>query len=199
MLCNRGPAKFKLSPFHRRAAESYLLSHDTSVSDIVMIGLSFQNPKNFRTWEPFIFWNARFFFWYWTVEQFLNATFFRQISLPKTIEFSFVISNAVVETVRVRINAIRFTFFEADARSFEIRITAWGNQNRWHFSHGFAQTEIVSQNLQHKPWVFWDWSVPSQPWLSLKTQTTIEPIGTINLFLIFAQICSHQIGLEESI
>ena len=124
MLCSLSPAKFKLSPFHRRAAESYLFRPDTSVSDIVKIGLSFQNPKNSRTWEPFIFWNARFFNRYQTVEQFLNATFFRQISLQKTIEFSFVISNAVVETVRVRINAIRFSFFGADVRSFEIRITA---------------------------------------------------------------------------
>ena len=59
MLCNRGHAKFKLSPFHQRAAQSYFFRHDTSVSDIVKIGLSLQNPKNFRTWELFILWNAR--------------------------------------------------------------------------------------------------------------------------------------------
>ena len=64
MLFNCGHAKFKLSPFHRIAAESYLFRHDVSVSDIVKIGLSLQNPKNSRTWEPFIFWNARFFYRY---------------------------------------------------------------------------------------------------------------------------------------
>ena len=52
----------------------------------------------------------------------------------KPLNFSFVLSNAVVEPVRVQINAIRFIFFEADVRSFEIRTTAWRkrNQNRWH-------------------------------------------------------------------
>ena len=44
--------------------ESYFFRHDTSVSDIVKIGLSLQNPKNFRTWEPFIISNARFFHQY---------------------------------------------------------------------------------------------------------------------------------------
>ena len=39
-------------------------------------------------------------------------------------KFSFVLSNAVVETVGVQINTIPFIFFEADVRSFEIRITA---------------------------------------------------------------------------
>ena len=47
----------------------------------------------------------------------------RQYSLPKTIEFLFVLSNAIVDTVRVRINAIPFISFEADVRSFEIRTT----------------------------------------------------------------------------
>ena len=32
--------------------------------------------------------------------------------------------NAVVETLRVLINAIPFIFFEADVRSFEFKITA---------------------------------------------------------------------------
>ena len=57
---------------------SWKFHHDTSVSDIVKVGLSLQNSKNFQTWEPFIFSNARFFYRYETVEQFLNATFFRQ-------------------------------------------------------------------------------------------------------------------------
>ena len=63
-------------------------------------------------------------------------------SLPKTIEpsnFSFILSNVVVDIVRVRINAIRFIFFEADIRNFEVRITAWRKRN-WHFSYGFQQT-----------------------------------------------------------
>ena len=47
-----------------------------------------------------------------------------QFSQPKTIEFSFVLSNAVIKIVRVRIDAFRFIFFEADVRTFEIRITA---------------------------------------------------------------------------
>ena len=55
MLCNSSPAKFNLSPFHRRAAESYLFRHDTSVSDIVKIGLNFQNPKNFERGSPSYF------------------------------------------------------------------------------------------------------------------------------------------------
>ena len=55
------------------------------------------------------------------VEKTGNVKYF---SLSKTIEFSFVLSNAVVETVRVRINVIPFIFFEADVRSFEIRISA---------------------------------------------------------------------------
>ena len=38
--------------------------------------------------------------------------------------FPFILSNVVVDIVRVRINAIRFIFFEADVRTFEIRITA---------------------------------------------------------------------------
>ena len=42
----------------------------------------------------------------------------------KTIEFFFILPNVVVDIVRVRINAIRFIFFEADVRTFEIRITA---------------------------------------------------------------------------
>ena len=45
-------------------------------------------------------------------------------SLPKTMNFSFILSNVVVDIVIVRINAIRFIFFEADVRTFEIRITA---------------------------------------------------------------------------
>ena len=35
-------------------------------------------------------------------------------SLPKTIEFFFVLSNIVVKTVRVQINAIQFIFLESD-------------------------------------------------------------------------------------
>ena len=56
----------------------------------------------------------------------------------KPSNFSFVLSNAVVETVRVY--AIPFIFFEADVRSFEIRITAWRerNQDRWHSSLRFS-------------------------------------------------------------
>ena len=45
-------------------------------------------------------------------------------SLPKTIDFSFNPSNVAVNIVRVRINAIKFIFFEADVRTFQIRITA---------------------------------------------------------------------------
>ena len=39
--------------------------------------ISLRNPKNFRTSEPFKFSNARFFYIYYTVEKFSNATFFR--------------------------------------------------------------------------------------------------------------------------
>ena len=46
------------------------------------------------------------------------------LSLPKTVDFFFVLSNAVFETVRVRINVIPFIFFEADIRAFEIIIIA---------------------------------------------------------------------------
>ena len=50
----------------------------------------------------------------------------------KPSNFSFILSNVVVDIVRVRINAIRFIFFDADVRTFEIRITARRkrNQNR---------------------------------------------------------------------
>ena len=39
---------------------------------------SLQNPKNFRTCEPFKFSNVRFFYPYWLAEKFSNATFFHQ-------------------------------------------------------------------------------------------------------------------------
>ena len=54
--------------------------------------------------------------------------------LRKPQNFSFLLPSAVVDTVTVLINVIPFIFFEADVRSFEIRITAWRerNQNRWH-------------------------------------------------------------------
>ena len=52
-----------------------------------------------------------------------NSNEITEFSLPKTIEFSFVLSNAVVETVGALISAIPFIFFEADVRPFEIRIT----------------------------------------------------------------------------
>ena len=66
-------------------------------------------------------------------------------SLPKTTEFSFILSNVVVNIIRVRINAIRFIFFETDVRTFEIRINAWRkrNQNRWHFFLRFSADCIV--------------------------------------------------------
>ena len=53
-------------------------------------------------------------------------------SLPKTVEFSLVLSNTVVETARAEINAIPFIFCEIDVRPLEIRITALRkrNQNR---------------------------------------------------------------------
>ena len=56
----------------------------------------------------------------------LHGTVFlsSRISLQKTIDFSFFLSNAVVETIKARINAIPFTFFEANVRLFEIRISA---------------------------------------------------------------------------
>ena len=46
-----------------------------------------------------------------------------QLSLPKTIEFSFVLSSAVIKTVGAQINAIWFIIFQADVRTFEITIT----------------------------------------------------------------------------
>ena len=48
---------------------------------------------------------------------FLFTSFSHHFSLPKTIEIPFVLSNAVVETVRVQINAIPFTFFKVDVRN----------------------------------------------------------------------------------
>ena len=45
-------------------------------------------------------------------------------SLPKTIEFFFNVSKAVVKTVGVQINAIQFILFEVDIRMSEIRIIA---------------------------------------------------------------------------
>ena len=77
-----------LSLVHRRAAKSYLFHYDTSVFDIVKIGLGWQNPKNFRMWEsPSYFGTQDSFIRLKTVEQCLNTTFFRENSLPKTIEF----------------------------------------------------------------------------------------------------------------
>ena len=58
-------------------------------------------------------------------ESMIYLQFAKCNSLPKTIEvFLRSFERAVVETVRVRINAILFIFFEVDVRSFEIRITA---------------------------------------------------------------------------
>ena len=50
----------------------------------------------------------------------------------KPYNFSFILSNVVVDIIRVRINAIRFILLEADVRTFEIRIIACRkrNQNR---------------------------------------------------------------------
>ena len=45
-------------------------------------------------------------------------------SLPKIIELSSILSNVAVDIVTVRINAIKFIFFEANVRPFEIRIAA---------------------------------------------------------------------------
>ena len=47
----------------------------------------------------------------------------------KPQNFSFIVSNVVVDIVRIRINPIRFIFFEAEVRTFEIRITAWRKHN----------------------------------------------------------------------
>ena len=76
-------------------------------------------------------------------------------SLPKTIEFFFVLSNAVTKIVRVRIKAFRFIFFEADVRTFEIRITAWRNRNQnWlrsflRFSADWAEKKLnFAQNSE---------------------------------------------------
>ena len=44
-------------------------------------------------------------------------------SLPKTVEFFPVSFERNSRNLRVRINTIRFIFFEADVRPFEIRIT----------------------------------------------------------------------------
>ena len=42
----------------------------------------------------------------------------------KPSNFSFILSNVAVDIVKVQINAIRFIYFEADVRTFEIRIFA---------------------------------------------------------------------------
>ena len=52
-----------------------------------------------------------------------------KFDLPTTVcqkpsNFSFILSNLVLDIVRVQINAIEFIFFDADVRTFEIRITA---------------------------------------------------------------------------
>ena len=49
-------------------------------------------------------------------------TYHRNTVCRKPYNFSFTLSNEVVDIVGVRIIAIRFTFFEADVRTFEIRI-----------------------------------------------------------------------------
>ena len=79
-----------------------------------------------------------------------------QNGLPKIIEF-FIFSNVIVYVIRVRINAIRFIFFEADVRNFEIRIIACRkrNQNRWHFSYGFPQTEMSHINKTKENELSW--------------------------------------------
>ena len=63
---------------------------------------------------------------------------------------SFVLPNAVVETVRVLINAILFVFFEADVRSFEIKSLRDVNVTRISdtLCNGFPQTvtEIFSKS-----------------------------------------------------
>ena len=68
-------------------------------------------------------------------------------SLPKTVEFSFVLSNAVVETVRVEINAIPFIFFEVDHSKLEslrdVSVTRIGDT----LSYGFPQTVLEPLSL----------------------------------------------------
>ena len=54
----------------------------------------------------------------------------RTISLPKTVEFFPVSFERNSRNLRVRINAIKFIFFEADVRPFEIRITVWCKRNQ---------------------------------------------------------------------
>ena len=53
-----------------------------------------------------------------------NETLHSHTVCRKPYNFPFILSNVVVDIIRVRINAIRFILFEADVRTFEIRITA---------------------------------------------------------------------------
>ena len=46
------------------------------------------------------------------------------LSLPKTIEFFSVLSNAEFTTIRVEVHAMQYVLAEADIRMFEIRIKA---------------------------------------------------------------------------
>ena len=55
---------------------------------------------------------------YWNI---LFCCFFNKTVCRKPYKFSLNLSNAVVTTVKVKINAIRFIVFEADVRTFEIR------------------------------------------------------------------------------
>ena len=82
----------------------------------------------------------------------LNRSFECNIySLPKTIEFSSVLSNAVAMTVRVQINTINFILIEDDIQTFEIRITVCVSVTRIDntLSYSFLQTDTdrVSRNV----------------------------------------------------
>ena len=51
----------------------------------------------------------------------------------KPLNFSSILSNDVVKTVRVQSHAIQFSWMESDIRTFELRIMVWRNrdQYRW--------------------------------------------------------------------
>ena len=65
---------------------------------------------------------------------YITGTCKHYFSLQKTIEFSFLLSNAVLESVRVQIKTMLSIFFEDHTVMFKIRITAWRkhNKNPWH-------------------------------------------------------------------
>ena len=94
---------------------------------------------------------------------------------------SFFLSNAIVETVRIRINAVFFIFFKADVRSLkseslsDVSVTRIGDT----LSNDFPQTEIINEL---ELWTHFAWKNQKICWNQRKVRINeLQIIGRILL------------------